>query len=182
MFNNLFKPALAWSFDHFSFCDNPHNLTTSSFCSHNLANPSLFIASYPIMPFPSPAIITQDEVDCLTMTSSNESSQANSVDNKPQVPPISRKLAQRDLHGNPVPASNSRSKWSHTGSGTVHRWKSILARLLASLLPNHPTRRSCSRLFSSPKTNWSCGETYKVLIWWHRLSHETYAPTFVVHD
>ena len=110
MFNNSFKPALAWSFDHFSFCDNPHNLTTSSFCSHNLANPSLFIASYPIMPFPSPAIITQDEVDCLTMTSSNESSQANSVDNKPQVPPISRKLAQRDLHGNPVPASKLKIK------------------------------------------------------------------------
>ena len=33
------------------------------------------------MPFPSPAIITQDKVDCRTMTSSNESFRANSVDN-----------------------------------------------------------------------------------------------------
>ena len=62
------------------------------------------------MPFPSPAIITQDEVDCLTMTSSNESSQANSVDNKTRVSPISRKLVQRDLHGNPVPASKLKIK------------------------------------------------------------------------
>ena len=102
------------------------------------------------MPFPSPAIITQDEVNCLTMASSKESSQANSVHNKLQVPPFQGNLCNVTCMEILYLPQNSRSKWSHTGSGTVHWWKSILARLLARLLPNHPTQRSCSRLFSSP--------------------------------